>query len=337
MAFKISPKFKVGDIKSKSLDTAFLGKYYKAVQQTLLKKTSVEQQTDYFFCQNFSDGEPLLVFGTASAAHKKTFKEASKGNDGFDKNHVSIGTCFVITEDNKRILCLQPNTSLGKAKKAPSLKILNKMRKQQMKQFEEIRWLDAPLMVGVDGEVEEVHTENEEGTVSGTNEGSTSSDTSTSEPQPTSRSTGGGSSSQDSSDEGSTAMVPRDDVVKRAQELQKGIDKLKNDLMPRYKEQQVTPRDGAFVKALRKAALIFLTKLSQTDEKTQSEFASNKEYLDVALPQWKDLESRLGNYKASKEMREELKASLEKAVESMNDMRKEIKELLKRVNLKTLS
>lgn len=328
MAFKISPKFKVGDIKSKSLDTAFLGKYYKAVQQTLLKKTSVEQQTDYFFCQNFSDGEPLLVFGTATAAHKKTFKEAGKGNDGFDKNQVSIGTCFVLTEDNKRILCLQPNTSLGKAKKAPSLKILNKMRKQSMKQFEEIRWLDAPMMMGVDGEVEEVNTEDNKDTVAGT---------SSSDQQPTPRSGGSSSSSTASSEDSNTAMVPREDVVKRAQELQKGIDMLKNDLMPRYKEQQVTPRDGAFVKALRKAALIFLTKLSQTDEKTQSEFSSNKEYLDVALPQWKELESRLGNYKANKEMREELKATIEKAVESMNDMRKEIKELLKRVNLKTLS
>lgn len=320
MAFKISPKFKVGDIKSKSLDTAFLGKYYKAVQQTLLKKTSVENTTEYFFCHEFSGGEPLLVFGSATANHKKTFREAGKGKDGFDKNHVSIGTCFVLTEDNKRILCLQPNPSLGKAKKAPSLKILNKMRRQSMKQFGEIRWLTEPLMVAADGTVEEA-TDTE-----GTQAASRSAGTSTSSDTGT---TSG-------NDKKGGAMVPRANITKRAQELQRGIDKLKNDLMPRYKEQQTTPRDRAFVKALRKTALIFLTKLTQTDEKTKAEFASNKEYLDIALPQWKELEHRLGSQKSNKEAREGLKATLEKAVGAMNEIRKEVKTLLKRVNLKTL-
>ncbi|MGH1334621.1 MAG: hypothetical protein ACRBFS_00730 [Aureispira sp.] len=319
MAFKISPKFKVGDIKSKSLDTAFLGKYYKGIQQTLLKKTSVENSTEYFFCQDFTGGEPLLVFGNASATHRKTFREAGKGKDGFDKNQVSIGTCFVLKENNKSILCLQPNMSLGKAKKKLSLKVLDKMRRQKLKQFAEIRWLDGPLIVGADGEVEEVNTDQ---TSTPTEENTTST---------------GGAPSSDSNASKDGHMVPRDKVVKRAQELQRGIDKLKNDLMPRYKEQQITPRDGAFVKALRKAALIFLTKLAQTDAKTQAEFASNKEYLDVALPQWKDLEGRLGNQKANKEARKELKDKLEKVVETMNDTRKEIKKLLKRVNLKTLS
>ena len=96
MAFKISPKFKVGDIKSKSLDMAFVGKYYKAVQQTLIKRTSVEDPTDYFFCQDFTGGEPLLVFGTPTAGHKKFFKDAGKGKEGFDKSQISAGSCFVL-------------------------------------------------------------------------------------------------------------------------------------------------------------------------------------------------------------------------------------------------
>lgn len=320
MAFNISPKFKVGDIKSKSLDTAFLGKYYKGIQQTLLKKTSVEKPTDYFFCHDFSGGEPLLVFGKASANHKITFREAGKGKNGFNKTQISIGTCFILKEDNKSILCLQPNMSLGKAKKARSIKILNKMRREKLKQFVEIRWLDAPLMVGTDGTVEKVQTNEESQTEDNNNTRSSTT-----------------ASSSSSSDRESGPMVPRAKIVKRAQELQRGIDKLKNDLMPRYKEQQITPRDSAFVKALRKAALVFLTKLAQTDEKTQAEFASNKEYLDKALPQWKDLEARLGNQKANKESRKELKDKLEKVVGTMNDVRKEIKKLLKRVNLKTLS
>lgn len=313
MAFKISPKFKTGDIKSKSLDIAFLGKYYKAVQQTLLKKTSVENTTEYFFCQDFTGGEPLLIFGAATAKHKKVFHEAGKGKDGFDKGQISIGTCFVLVEDNKRILCLQPNLSLGKARKAPSLKILNKVRRQSMKQFEEVRWLEAPLMATVDGDVEKV---------------SSDADKTAAKDSPNKSST---------EDQGNSALVPRADVVKRAKELQRGIDKLKNDLMPRYKEQQVTPRDGAFVKALRKAALVFLTKLTQTDEKTKAEFASNKEYLDVALPQWKELESRLGKQESNKNTRKELKNTLEKAVKIMTDKRKKIIQLLKRVDLKSLA
>ncbi len=321
-------------------------KYYKAVQQPLLRKTSLEEPVDFFFCQDFGTGEPLLLFGTPTPAHKKVFREAGKGKNDFDKSQIAIGTCFVLKEDNDRILCLQPETSLGKAKQAPSMKILNKLRRASMKKFAEIRWLTAPMTETATDEegtaAETTGTEtadnlsNEQSTENNTQETATNNgETATGRTTTGAATANTGGSSTGGTDD--APMVPREDVVKRAQELQKGIDKLKDDLMPRYKEQQTTPRDGAFVKALTKAALIFLTKLTQTDAATKEEFSTNKEYLDVALPQWKELERRLSTRKANEETRDGLKAAIEEAVQKMNEMRKEVKTLLKRVDLKTNS
>jgi hypothetical protein len=333
VAFKISPKFKAGDIKSKSLDLAFLPKYYKAVQKTLVAKTSVDTPTDFFFCQDFAAGEPLMIFGKTTAEHKKIFKDAGKGKDGFDKSQIAIGSCFLLEEENKRILCIQPNTTLGKAKEKESVKIINKMRRKYFKQFHDVRWLKAPLISNADGSVEQVNSDtdtNTEQTNTDTGTSTTDSTASSGRAQNESTQAGTGTSS-------SGAMVPRSDIEKKAKLLKRGIDKLQNDLMPRYKKQETVPNDLDFVKEMRKAGLVFLTKLSQTDEKTKEEFASNKTFLDNALPEWKRLEKLLGSRKDKRAARKEIKATLQKAVEEMNEIRREIKGLLKHVRFKKLS
>ena len=222
---------------------------------------------------------------------------------------------------------------MGKGKKTPTLKALNKMRRQSLKQFSQVRWLDAPMIVNADGEVEEAN-ETENGADAGAATGNTDSND---QNATTGTTTASSTANQGSEESGDSAMVPRADIAKRAEELKRGIDKLQNDLMPRYREQQITPRDGAFVKALRKAGTLFLTKLTQTDDKTKSDFASNKEFLDRAMPQWQELERRIGSRKANEKNRDSLKATLENAVKNMNEMRNEIKDLLKRVNLKTIA
>lgn len=356
MAFKIIPKIKADDIKTKVLDAKILPKYYKGLQQSLIKKTSPELTTDYFFCQDFN-GEPLLVMGTATPAYKKVFREAGKGKDGFDKSLISGGKSFILKEDNKAILCLQPDPSLGKGKKIPTIKALTKLKRAFMKQITEIRWLDAPLETTSTEENPETSTEQTEqtgpqtdtstpetSTDTASNTGTTSSDTETEEStrsgQPQPRTTGTEQSTDTNSSGttgGSTPIVGRDDIVKRAKDLQRGIRKIKDDVMPRYKKQETTPRDGDFVNAMYKAGMLFKSKLTQTDKTTKSEFKSNVEFLDKALPQWKELEERLRGSKDRSEMRAALKEKLETTVESMNEIRQQIKDILKRTNLKEMA
>ena len=332
MAFNISPKIKAGEIKSKSLDFAFVGKYYKAIQATLSVKTSVENPTAYFFHQNFLNGEPLLVFGKPTAAHKKVFLEAGKSNE---KDLISIGTCFVLKENNQKILCLQPNPSLGKAKEKPSMKVLNKMTRTSLKQFAAVRWLNAPMMVGADGEVGEV-TEGENsntGTESmpNTDQGNSSTGSNPQENNTTTRST------QQEAPTGTTAVVSRAHITKRSDELQRGIDKLNNDIMPRFKQQDTMPTDRDFITALRKAILIFLNKLGQTDEDTKSEFSSKKSYLNQLLPQLKELEKRLNDPQGTQKEREALQQKLQVEVNKMNGIHDQIRSILQRIDLKTLA
>lgn len=341
MAFNISPKIKAEEIKSKSLDFAFVGKYYKSVQTTLAVKTSVEKPTAYFFHQNFLNGEPLILFGKPTAAHKKVFLEAGKSNE---KDLVSIGTCFVLKENNQKILCLQPNASQGKAKERPSMLVLNKMKRASLKKFTEIRWLKAPLMIGADGNVGQVKEEENSsgGTETGgapiSDQGNTSTGTGSNpqgNPSTTARSTSG--PSQQEKPTGSTAVVSRAHITKRSDELQRGLDKLNNDVMPRFKKQDTMPTDRDFITALRKAILIFLNKLGQADDETKSEFSSKKSYLDQLLPQLKELEKRLNDPQGTQEERAKLQEKLQVEVKRMNGIHDEIRSILQRIDLKTLA
>jgi len=73
VAFKIIPKINPTEIQDRSLDIGFLGKYYKQLQQLLIQKTTAETPTDYFFCEEFSGGEDLLVMGDQTMAYQKVF------------------------------------------------------------------------------------------------------------------------------------------------------------------------------------------------------------------------------------------------------------------------
>ena len=332
MAFKIAPRLKPEAIKTKSLEMKLLPKYYKMLQSLLLTGTNVETTTDYFFCDEYADGEPLLIMGNATPAYKKVFREAGKGQEGFDKTKISGGKSFILKEDKKTILCIQPDASLGKGKKLAVTKALTKLKRAYMKQIDEVRWLDAPLMATADGSGVESTTSTEESSTGTEPAPEQTTDTTTSNPQPEQSS----GTQSGSSDQG-PMPIDRDDIVKRAQDLQRGIRKIKDDVMPRYKNEETTPKDAEFVKAMRKAGLLFLTKLTQADSETKKEFNTNKEFLDQALPQWKDLEERLQNSKNRKEMREALKEKLETTVNQMNDIRKQIKEILERTDIKKLA
>lgn len=334
MAFKIIPKIKAEDIKSKALDGKILPKYYKALQQSLIKKTNKEIMTDYFFCEDFAEGSPLLVMGTATPAYKKIFREAGKGKNGFDKSKVSGGKSFILKEDNKVILCLQPDASLGKGKKIPTIKALTKLKKAFMKQIDEVRWLDAPLSAAPEEADQTPSTEQQTDTrAENRTNSNTSTTSSSSQPSP---------SRETSTDQGGTTgtkppIIGRDDIVKRAKDLQRGIRKIKDDVMPRYKKQETTPKDGDFVNAMYKAGTLFKSKLTQTDQATKAEFKSNVEFLDKALPQWKELESRLRNSKDRAKTRATLKKKLETTVQTMNEIRQQIKDILKRTDLKKMA
>lgn len=333
MAFNIILKFKADLIKSKTLEMSLLPKYYKGLQQNLLKKTSVETDTDYFFCEDYSEGMPLLIMGNQTPAHKKVFRDAGKGKEGFDKSQISVGKAFILKEEDKCILCILPNPTLGKGKKLPTVKALNKLRRMYMKQIHDVRWLDAPLVASAqsEGAVESTSDTDVQQETSG------NMDTSTDTPNPRSTETGTGSGGGNPQPNENAAQVDRSDIVKRAKDLQRGIKKIKEDVMPRYKEEQTTPKDAEFINAMRKAGSLFLTKLTQTDSKTKNEFKSNKEFLDQALPQWKELENRLRNSKGKAEMRAALKEKLETTVKAMNEIRQQIKDILKRTDLKKLA
>lgn len=310
MAFKITPKFKPELIKNRSLDTGLFSKYYKDLQDLLINKTGIETTTEYFFCQDFSNGEDLLIMGTQTENHKRVFKAAGKGKEGFDKNKVSMGSCFILNENGRKVLCIQANASLAKAKKAPVLKSLKKMQRAFMKQINEVRWLDAPLMQDA---VDATKVEQVSNPERSTDSSSTASEAAEQAPQ-----------------------IPAREIEKKAKDLKKGVDKLNNDVIPRYKKRLATATDAAFVKALRKAGLIFLTNLTQTDGETRKKFSAQVKGLQKSIPQWKKLEAKIHSQKTRNEASAALKQSLKKVVERMNATRTEIKELLKRVDLKTL-
>lgn len=306
MAFEIIKKFKPDKIKNRNLDTGFLDKYYKNLQQLLIQKTNLTSKTDYFFCEDFAVGEHLLVLGNQTENHKKVFKNAGKGKDGFDKTKISMGTCFILDEKGKKILCIEANTTLAKGKKNDVMKALNKMRRAHMKQINDVRWLTSPLMANAqDPSVIEVVEEEQ------TSTGSNNSD------QP--------------------VVINKGEIVQKAKNLKKGIQKLVKDVIPRFKKREATTNDAAFVKALRKAGLLFLTNLTQTEPGLDEKFSSHKEILENSLPQWKTLESRIHSQKTKKETTAAQKQSLKKVVDQMNVTRAEIKTILKRINLKKLN
>lgn len=303
MAFKIIHKFKSEQIKSRNLDTSFLDKYYKGVQKLLLQKTDVEKTTEYFFCENYTADEHLFIIGTPSSAHKKLFKSAGKGGEGFDKTKISIGTCFILDEDGNKVLCLLPNLALARGKKASILKTLKKMQRTSLKLIDEIRWLDAPLMVDAQ-------------------------DSSKIESVVDPVATG------DSGTPKQAIQISEEDIVAKSNDLKRAIEKLVKDVMPRYKKRETTDSDAAFVKALRKAGYLFLAQLPQADENTQNRLAAQKKRLETGLPQWKELEARIHSQKG--ENTGVSKQSLLKVIKTMNERRDEIKAILKRTNIKTL-
>lgn len=300
MAFKIIAKFKPEQIKSRNLDTSFLKNYYKGVQKILVKKTSVEQTTPYFFCADYAEKTHLFILGNPTANHRKLFKDAAKGEEGFEKTKISMGSCFILDEDGVRTLCLYPNITLSKGKKKPVIRTLKKILRTYMDQIHEIRWLETPLIVDAE-------------------------DSSKVE-----------SATDDDSSKKQTALINKDDITQKANELNRGIEKLVKDVMPRYKKRETTDTDAAFVKALRKAGHLFLAQLPLTDESTRSSFSSQKKILESGLPQWKDLEARILSQKGKVENTAALKKSLLKVIEKMNESHDEIKTILQRVDLKSL-
>jgi hypothetical protein len=301
VAFQILKKFKPDLIKSRNLDTSILSMYYKGVQQLLIGKTSVEQTTDYFFCENYEADKHLFVVGNPTAAQKKLFRAACKGEEGFDKKKVSIGSCFILEENNKKILCLYPDTTLSKGKKGAILKNLRIIQRASWKEIYKINWLTAPLIVDA--------------------QDSTKVESAVDNKEPIKK---------------VEPLVTKEDLIAKAKDLKRGIKKLVKDVMPRYKKRETTDKDAAFVNALRKAGHLFLAQLPQTDEKTQNRFSSQKKTLESGLPQWKELETRIHSLKGKAESTVELKKSLLATVEKMKATRTEIKEILKRVDLKTL-
>jgi hypothetical protein len=304
VAFQIKKKFKADKIKSRNLDTKTLPLYYKELQQNLIKSTNVETKTPYFFCADYTAGEPLLIIGEPDAGQSLLIKAAGKGKDGFDKAQISIGSCFILKEDKKNILCLYPNTNASKGKKKDVIAALKKIQRTAWKQIKEVRWLTSPLMVNVEdpSKVESVV------------------DTTSSS----------GSSNEE------TVQVPQKDVVKKAKDIKRGIKKLVKDVMPRYKKRETTSKDAAFVKALRKEGHLLLAQLPLTDKETRDLLSSQKEALEANLPKWKDLEGRIRSQKGKAESTAELKKSLLTVIKKMKAKRNEIKTLLKRVNFKEL-
>lgn len=302
MAFHIKKKFKADKIKSRNLDTKGLPLYYKEVQQTLLEHTSPENTTPYFLCAEYATGENLLLIGIPDSGQKVLFKTAGQGKEGFDKANISIGSCFILKEGKKNILCLYPNTKASKGKKKVVITILRKILRTSWKELSEVRWLTSPLVVD-------------------------SQDSSKVE-------SAAGSDTEPKKEE--TPQIPKDQVITKAKNIKRGIEKLVKDVMPRYKKRETTPNDAAFVKALRKEGNLFLAQLPLTDDDTIELLASQKATLESNIPKWKDLEGRIRSQKNKGEAKAELRKSLLAVIEKMKTNRNEIKTILKRVNLKSL-
>lgn len=298
MAFKIIPKIKAEKVQDRSLDMGLMKKYYKQVQQPLLKKTTPETPTDYFFCANFSGTDNLFIFGTQKSGYKKTFKEIGKGGHGFDKNGVSIGKCFALEEEDKKILCIQPDRAKSKGKKEVILKAFRKILRSSLKSFDEVRWMDKGVISSA--------------TEGGKVEAAGAEQSATGEAQV-------------------PPVVSKDEIEKRGKQLQQGIKKLKEDIIPRFKKKETNPKDAEFLKALRKAASVWLAKLAQTDSKTAEQASSQSQQLEGALPKWKNLEARIVNNKSKGERVKGLRSTIKR----MNKKRARINKLLKKVDLKS--
>ena len=293
LAFKITQKIKPFAIQDKSIDMAFVGKHLKGIQKTLITKTSPETPVDYYFCNAFSGADDLFVFGTQAPAYKKIFKETAKGKHGFEKEKVSIGKCYVINENQKNILCIQHNKAFSKGKKAIILRSFRKMLRSSLKQIKEVRWVENIIQ-----EAEQNNT---------APQGNTSSDAGNS----------------------NMILISPKEIEARGKQLKTGINRLKK-VIKRYKEQRTKPDDAEFVSKLISAANVWISQLTQTDEKTAEALEQQRADLEKKLPQWKELEEKISNAKP----REELRAELKQTIQELNIKRTRIKELLKKVNLK---
>lgn len=309
MAFKIIQKIKPRAIEEKSLDMLMMPKYYKMVQNKLIRLTNAQTTTSYFFAGDFVEGENLLIVGNQTPAYKKIFRLAGKGQIGFDKTKVSIGLCYIEGTNGKFTLNIIPNRSMAKGKKMFVIKTLRKHLKRYMKSIQAVAWLDQIP----DGQV--------------TDEQNKSSSENTAA-QPT-------YSSERESDNKQTISyaVKTDEIVKRTKDIKKALEMLQKDIMPRYKQGESTERDQSFVNALIKAANLYLTKLSLADPAVTEKFSTQKLKIEQGLTQWKMLAKRLLENKNKSSSNAVLKADLKKSVQKINNYRNEIKEILKRVDL----
>ncbi len=306
MAFKIIPKIKADKLQDRSLDIKMMDKYYKAVQKVIIQKTSPEVPTDYYWCNDYAEGDSVFVFGTHNPTFKKVFKETAKGQHGFEKTNISIGECFALKENEQLILCVRHNATQSKGKTAELLRAFKKLLRKQFKGFADVRLIEGALVADADGKG---HTEVE--------------------PEPTTTA----SSTTATGGVDVPPVVSREEIEKRGKQLQEGIKKLKNDVVPRFKKNETGKQDAAFVQALRKAASVWLAKLAQADSDTASKASDQQEKLQRVLPQWQDLENRIANNKTKSDSRKARRAT----VKEMNQKRKRIKQLLKKVDLKAFS
>lgn len=303
MAFNIlTTKFKADKIINRTLDTSFLDLYYRKLPELLIEKTNVETPTDYFFCQDFANGKDLLILGSPNTKHKKIFKSAGKGKEGFDAAKISIGTCFFLQEKNKKVLCFRPNKAISSGKKSVLFPALNKIRRTYMSIFNEFTWIISPLPVHAKVEV-----------VQDKKTSKTNNETS------------------------GFVEIDKNKITKEAKNLEKGIRKFKKETISRYKKGQTTTNDVAFTEVLIKTASLFLTELTQTDPDFSKQFSSLKKALPKNISQWKKILSSIQYRKKKKETFEAKKQLLKKVVDQMNTNRTEIKNILKRVNLKKIN
>ncbi len=309
MAFKIAQKIKAEHILNRDIDQKAIKTIHSTVQKNLLDKTSPEVPTDYYFCRDFSGGEHLFVFGTATPSHKKIYKETAKGKHGFAPKGVSSGSCFIIKEGDKSILCLRQNKAASSAGKGPTLNAFKKFIKKRMGLISGVRWVEGAIV-----------TDAATGKATATDTDSTGKKDKAKE-----------SSSAEAKTE-KPPEVTEAEINDRVNQLKEGLKKLKTDVIIRYKKGEASKQDAAFVQALRKAASTFLIKITQTDAKAAKQHTAFARKIKKQLPQWKDLETRLLNAKP----KAEIKAKLKGVVKEMGVKRNKIKDLLKRVNLKAM-
>ena len=125
MSIRLSPKITLEDFRQRSIESSFLKKYYKSLQDPIKKKASQEAPISYFLSLDFKDGLPILLVGKPTPAFKKDFLAAAKGQKGFAKKNVSVGKCF-IKPNAKGKACLYLQHAKGSIKKDPATKALKK-------------------------------------------------------------------------------------------------------------------------------------------------------------------------------------------------------------------